>query len=197
MGARLPRGERREQLLRVALDVVRGEGTDALTLVRLAERAGVSRPVVYDHFGTREGLLTALYAAYDEGIGRTIRAALRTGGRSLEDVAAVLAGAYVDGVLDAGPECEDVLAALSGNPRTREVRSRSQEFYIEEFRAALAPYRPLSRDADLALLIGVFSTVDGLARAAASGRVSRDQAVAASTEIIVGALTAPDGARRR
>ncbi|WP_404799983.1 TetR/AcrR family transcriptional regulator [Actinoalloteichus fjordicus] len=47
-----------------------------MTLRRLAERAGVSRPIAYDHFTTREGLLMALYQQYDEQIGPAIRAAL-------------------------------------------------------------------------------------------------------------------------
>ncbi|MHC8285601.1 helix-turn-helix domain-containing protein [Pseudomonas sp. XS1P51] len=32
-------------------------GTDALTLATLAERAGVTKPVAYEHFRTRSGLL--------------------------------------------------------------------------------------------------------------------------------------------
>jgi AcrR family transcriptional regulator len=53
------------QLLDVAWQLVREEGTEALTLGRLAERAGVTKPVVYDHFVTRAGLLAALYEDFD------------------------------------------------------------------------------------------------------------------------------------
>ncbi len=62
---RLSRDERQRQLLEVAWRLVREEGTEALTLGRLAEQAGVTKPVVYDHFGTRAGLLAALYQDYD------------------------------------------------------------------------------------------------------------------------------------
>ena len=62
---RLSREDRLRQLLDMSWRVIRDEGTDALTLGRLAERAGVTKPVVYDHFGTREGLLTALYRDFD------------------------------------------------------------------------------------------------------------------------------------
>ena len=54
---RLPREARRRQLLEAALGIVRAEGADKLTLGYLAERAGVSKPVVYDHFATRSLLL--------------------------------------------------------------------------------------------------------------------------------------------
>ena len=54
---RLSSASRRRQLLAVALSIVREEGADRLTLGHLAQRAGVSKPVAYDHFGTRSGLL--------------------------------------------------------------------------------------------------------------------------------------------
>ncbi|NQD94392.1 helix-turn-helix transcriptional regulator, partial [Pseudomonas sp. CrR25] len=62
---RLPRDERQRQLLDVAWRLIREEGTEALTLGRLAEQAGVTKPVVYDHFGTRAGLLAVLYQEFD------------------------------------------------------------------------------------------------------------------------------------
>ena len=42
----MSREDRRRQLLSVAWQLVRNEGTDALTLGYLAERAGVTKPVV-------------------------------------------------------------------------------------------------------------------------------------------------------
>ena len=62
---RLPRDERRRQLLETAAAIVRAEGTDALTLARVAEQAGVTKPVAYEHFETRAGLLVALYRHFD------------------------------------------------------------------------------------------------------------------------------------
>ena len=62
---RLAKPARREQLLDTALTLVREQGTDGLTLATLAEAAGVSRPIVYDHFGTRPELLLALYRQLD------------------------------------------------------------------------------------------------------------------------------------
>ncbi|MDI6936611.1 TetR/AcrR family transcriptional regulator, partial [Serratia sp. Se-PFBMAAmG] len=57
--------ERREQLISTAWNLVRSHGSDALTLGRVAVEAGVSKPVVYEHFGTRHGLLAALYEDFD------------------------------------------------------------------------------------------------------------------------------------
>ena len=62
----MSKDQRRAQLLETAAVIVRAEGTDALTLARLAEQAGVTKPIAYEHFGTRAGLLIALYRYFDE-----------------------------------------------------------------------------------------------------------------------------------
>ncbi|WP_437925086.1 TetR family transcriptional regulator [Sorangium sp. So ce291] len=46
-------------------DRARG-GTEALTLGHLAERAGVSKPIAYQHFETRSGHLIALARQIDD-----------------------------------------------------------------------------------------------------------------------------------
>ncbi|ALG14648.1 TetR family transcriptional regulator [Kibdelosporangium phytohabitans] len=176
----MSRADRRRQLLDSASEIIRAGGTNALTLVTLADRAGVSRPVVYDHFGTREGLLVELYRDYDQTIVSTMREALRERARSLGAVASVLSTAYVDAVVHAGEECEEVVAALSGSPETRQVLRESREFYVTEFRQALEPYARL----DLPALTGMFSAVDGLARAAADHRISRDDAIATASLVV-------------
>ncbi|MDT0446237.1 TetR/AcrR family transcriptional regulator [Streptomyces johnsoniae] len=177
---RMTREERRRQLLNTAHDIVRTEGTDALTLVSLAERAGVSRPVTYEHFTTRGGLLLALYRAYDERLGRAIRDAVREHAETLEDVAAILAAAYVDGVLAAGPECERISAALSGSRETSDFRRASREFYVETFGRALAPFASTGQAPDPAPLIGALGATEALAQAAAEERLSRTAAVSAA-----------------
>ena len=63
---RLRKEDRRVQLLEVARGIVRQQGTEALTLGYLAERANVTKPIPYDHFGDREGLLMALYQDFSD-----------------------------------------------------------------------------------------------------------------------------------
>ena len=48
--------ERREQLIRVGREVFARRGYEATTIEEIAERAKVSKPVVYEHFGGKEGL---------------------------------------------------------------------------------------------------------------------------------------------
>ena len=57
---RLPRAERRRQLLDTARRVFAARGFDAATLEEIAEAAGVTRPIVYSHFGDKRGLFEAV-----------------------------------------------------------------------------------------------------------------------------------------
>lgn len=48
--------ERREQLLEVGRSLFAERGFEATSIEEIASRAGVSKPVVYEHFGGKEGL---------------------------------------------------------------------------------------------------------------------------------------------
>jgi AcrR family transcriptional regulator len=52
--------ERREQLLSVARALFAEKGFEATSIEEIAARAGVSKPVVYEHFGGKEGLYAVL-----------------------------------------------------------------------------------------------------------------------------------------
>jgi AcrR family transcriptional regulator len=57
---RLPASERREQLLQVALEVFANEGFHGASMNLVAERAGVTKPVLYQHFDSKRDLYLAL-----------------------------------------------------------------------------------------------------------------------------------------
>jgi len=48
--------ERREQLLDVGRGLFAAKGFDGTSVEEIADKAGVSKPVVYEHFGGKEGL---------------------------------------------------------------------------------------------------------------------------------------------
>lgn len=58
---RLARADRREALLDAALALVAAGDVDAISIESVADRAGVSRPLVYKHFANRSDILTELY----------------------------------------------------------------------------------------------------------------------------------------
>jgi AcrR family transcriptional regulator len=48
--------ERREQLLDIGRRLFAERGLDGTSIEEIANKAGVSKPVVYEHFGGKEGL---------------------------------------------------------------------------------------------------------------------------------------------
>lgn len=137
---RLSKEDRSRQLMEVAWSIVRGEGTDALTLGCLAERAGVTKPVVYDHFGTRTGLLSALYEEYDNRQHALMDEALQASGKSLPAVAKVIANTYVNCVMAMGREMPGVSAALAGSPELEALKNKLEAAFQAKCQAALQPF---------------------------------------------------------
>ena len=61
--------ERREQLLDVGRTLFAAKGFDGTSVEEIAEKAGVSKPVVYEHFGGKEGLYAVVV---DREVGRLL-----------------------------------------------------------------------------------------------------------------------------
>ena len=76
--------ERREQLLDVGRSLFAQKGFDATSVEEIAAKAGVSKPVVYEHFGGKEGLYAVV-------VDREMRALLDVDHRSPDAAAATRA----------------------------------------------------------------------------------------------------------
>lgn len=88
---RLPRNARRAQLLEVALDVFVAEGYHNASMDDIAERAGVSKPVVYQHFPGKLELYLALLDSSCAKIVDAVRSALASTTDNQKRVEAVFA----------------------------------------------------------------------------------------------------------
>jgi len=75
-GTRLPRMARRRQLLGAAQEVFVAQGYHAAAMDEIAERAGVSKPVLYQHFPGKLELYLALLDEHAESLVTTVRDAL-------------------------------------------------------------------------------------------------------------------------
>jgi AcrR family transcriptional regulator len=60
MNARLPAAQRRAQLLQVALETFSADGYGNTTMDLVARRAGVTKPVLYQHFASKHDLFLEL-----------------------------------------------------------------------------------------------------------------------------------------
>jgi AcrR family transcriptional regulator len=75
-GARLPRSARRKQLLGAAQEVFVAQGYHAAAMDEIAERAGVSKPVLYQHFPGKLELYLALLDLHADNLVGRVREAL-------------------------------------------------------------------------------------------------------------------------
>lgn len=172
---RLSRQDRRRQLVDVAWSIIRAEGTEALTLPRLAEQAGVAKPVVYDHFATRPALLAALYQEFDTHQTALMDAAFQASEPTLPSRAMVIASSYVDCVLEQGREIPGVISALAGSPELARVKRDYEAVFMEKCRTLLAPFAPAGTVAASGLL-AMLGAAEALSFAAASGDITPDEA---------------------
>ncbi len=93
-GGRLPRSARRTQLLGAAREVFVANGYHAAAMDDIAERAGVSKPVLYQHFPGKRDLYLALLEEHTQQLVDGVRAALTTTDNNKQRVAATLAAYY-------------------------------------------------------------------------------------------------------
>ena len=77
-GNRLPRDERRGQLLVAASEVFVDRGFHAAGMDEIADRAGVSKPVLYQHFSSKLELYLAVLERHVENLVSGVQQALRT-----------------------------------------------------------------------------------------------------------------------
>ncbi|MDP3952864.1 TetR/AcrR family transcriptional regulator [Microbacterium sp.] len=181
---RLSREDRYSQLIDVSWALVRSEGADALTLGRLAERAGVAKPVVYSHFASRAALLAALFTEFDDRQTAMLEEYLDAAEPSLRGRANAIADSYVECALAQGRELTGVLAALEGSPELEQVKRESERAYSERCREILAPFSAAD-GVKPASLTAIFGAADALSHTAVSAALPADQAKEELAALIV------------
>jgi AcrR family transcriptional regulator len=67
----VPRAEREEQIVAVAIDEFAERGYSGASMIAIAARAGISKPLIYQYFGSKDGLyLTCLHQVAVAMLGR-------------------------------------------------------------------------------------------------------------------------------
>jgi AcrR family transcriptional regulator len=135
----MPRRARRKQLLGAALEVFVAHGYHAAAMDDIAERAGVSKPVLYQHF---PGKLDLYLALLDESCGEIIdktRAALESTEDNKQRVADTMTAFYEYVASEAGAFRLVFESDLTNEP---DVRSRVDRVTTE----CAALITPLIRD---------------------------------------------------
>lgn len=129
------RDARRDQLLAAAITAIRRDGP-TISMARIAQEAGLTKPVVYDHFGDRAGLATAIAQHTTEELMSRIADSL-TASEGLENAIRSTLATFVD-FAEREPELFAFLLHPGGskNPNA-EIHALIQSFagYIEPLAA--------------------------------------------------------------
>ena len=187
---RLSRAERRAQLLRTALEVIRTDGVAAVTLSRVAEAAGVSKPVAYDHFGSADGLLIALYVTIDREQGDALRRALEDEPHDLHSAAARIATTYMRCCADTAGEGHAIAGALRGNEDMAAAHRELLDGYIDLFVAGLAPHSDLEPAELRGRCIALVGAADALAAEMIRGTIAEPASARTLSAMIAATLAA-------
>lgn len=184
---RMSHAQRHAQLLQVAREFIREEGSDALTLAKLAERAGVAKPLVYQHFGTRSAVLAELYHEFKTRTHTALDAALDGSNGDLAVVAQIIADAYIDCIDAEDAELPGIAGALSGSVELESLRREADTAFSSRCHTALDPFAKSDRVPD-ASLHAILGAADGIARAIVLGEITSEQGRVALARVITGVV---------
>lgn len=117
---RMPRDQRRAQLLDAANDVFTTKGYHAAAMDDIAEAAGVSKPVLYQHFGSKLDLYLALLDASCDRLLEVVEEALDSTEHNADRVIATI-GAFYEFVSSASGEFRFVFESdLTGDGQVQQ-----------------------------------------------------------------------------
>jgi AcrR family transcriptional regulator len=124
---RLPRSARRKQLLAAAQEVFVAQGYHQAAMDDIAERAGVSKPVLYQHFPGKLELYLALLDTHADAIVANVRGAMRSTTENKERVSGAVR-AYFDFVDQESEAFRLVFESdLRNEPAVRERMDRVEQ----------------------------------------------------------------------
>ena len=117
----LGRSARREELLEAAVRIVQRDGVQA-SMAAIAAEAGITKPVLYRHFGDKGGLYAALAERSTDRLMVGLQTALAQG-RTPRERVALTVGAYLS-VIEAEPQLYRFLVhSTEAAPAAGQVRS--------------------------------------------------------------------------
>jgi AcrR family transcriptional regulator len=122
----LPRSARRTQLLGAAREVFVAQGYHAAAMDEIAERAGVSKPVLYQHFPSKRDLYLALLEQHTDELVEATRRALASTTDNKQRVAAAMEAFYA--FIDSESESFRLVfeSDFMNDPEVRELLERMQ-----------------------------------------------------------------------
>ena len=182
---RLPRSARRKQLLAAAQQVFVAQGYHAAAMDDIAERAGVSKPVLYQHFPGKLELYLALLDTHCDAMVERIRTAMDATNDNKERVRGAVQ-AYFDFVDHEGQAFRLVFESdLRNEPAVRQRVDRVESGCIAAITDTIMADTGVSRARAELLASGLVGAAEAAARFWLAGgrQVAKDQAEALLTAL--------------
>jgi len=179
-GVRLPRTARRAQLLAAAQDVFVANGYHAAAMDEIAERAGVSKPVLYQHFPGKLELYMALLESHVDDMVSRVRAAIASSTDNKLRVRAAVA-AFYDFVDGEGQAFRMVFESdLRSEPAVQEAVERATTDSVDAITETITADAGLDPEHARLLAVGLVGLSQVTARSwlADNRRVPKEDAVA-------------------
>lgn len=184
--ARLPRDERRAQLLAAALEVFTAAGYHSAAMDEIADRAGVSKPVLYQHFPSKLDLYLAVLDTHIDSLVFAIQCAIQSTPDNAKRVQATI-GAYFD-FIEAEGEAFRLLfeSDMNVEPAVRERLNRMTYDCAAAVSAVISLDTGLPQEAAMLLGVGLIGSAQVTARhwLERDSKLSREQAQTLATNII-------------
>jgi AcrR family transcriptional regulator len=178
-GVRLPRTARRAQLLAAAQDVFVTNGYHAAAMDEIAERAGVSKPVLYQHFPGKLELYMALLESHVDELVARVRGAIESSTDNKLRVHAAVA-AFYDFVDGEGQAFRMVFESdLRGEPAVAKAVERATKDSVDAITDTITADAGLDEDRARLLATGLVGLSQVTARSwlAADRKVPKEEAV--------------------
>jgi AcrR family transcriptional regulator len=175
----MPRKARRAQLLESALDVFVANGYHAAAMDDIADRAGITKPVLYQHFPGKLDLYLALLDTACDQVIEEVRAALASTDDNKERVAATTEAFYTY-VANAGGAFRLVFESdLTSEPAVRERVDRVTVACADAIAEVIADDTGFQLEASRLLAVALVGMSQVSARfwLGAEGELPQDQAI--------------------
>ena len=161
---RLPRDERRAQLLTAALEVFTAAGYHAAAMDEIADRAGVSKPVLYQHFPSKLDLYLAVLDLHVDSLVYTIQRAIASTHDNADRVRATV-DAYFNFIEEEGEAYRLLFESdMNVEPAVRERLSRMTYDCAAAVSAIIAADTGIPEEAAMLLGVGLIGTAQFTAR---------------------------------
>jgi AcrR family transcriptional regulator len=187
---RLTREERRAQLVEIATGLLEKGGTDAVRHIDVADRAGVTRQMVHQHFPTRGDLIAAMIEDYSHDVRQGIADAVASGAERAEDLLQRVLEVY----FEKGRSRTPMLRALALSARSDPVvGDLYADIFAERDRHIIAWIRSetgLDRRAAAALADCTVAVIHALCDRWGRGELTRKRALDMAHTIIVASVRA-------